>query len=229
MDCENARSAISARLDGEPPDTPADLLREHLDGCADCRDWQRRAHEITRRARLGMHALDHDLTPLMLAALPPQRPDRRPVLVRACLVAIAVAQFAITVPLLVLGHDHDAGAHAAHELGSFDLALAIAFVVGALRPRLSAGLAWPCGVAAIGLAVTAIIDLIGGQTLGADEAQHLIAVAGSLLLAWQAHGYAAPPRVPLPSVAVPSGGLEHAADEVPVVVQQRDNGTARVA
>ena len=78
------------------------------------------------------------------------------------------------------------GLHAAHELGSFDLALAIAFAVGAIRPALSAGLAWPCAIAAAGLAGTAVTDLIGGQTLGADEAQHLVAVAGALLLFWQA-------------------------------------------
>jgi hypothetical protein len=99
---------------------------------------------------------------------------------------LAVAQFAITVPLLILGHDQGAGTHAAHELGSFDLALAIAFVVGAVRPRLSGGLAWPCCIAALGLAGTAAADLIAGATFGADEAQHLIAVAGALLLLWQA-------------------------------------------
>ena len=99
---------------------------------------------------------------------------------------MALAQLAVTVPLLVLGHDHDAGTHAAHELGSFDLALAIAFAVGAIRPALSAGLAWPSGIAAAGLVGTAVVDLISGQTIGADEAQHLIALAGAALLCWQA-------------------------------------------
>jgi hypothetical protein len=99
---------------------------------------------------------------------------------------MAIAQLAITVPLLMLGHDHDAGAHAAHELGSFDLSLAIAFAVGAVRPALAAGLAWPCAIAAAGLTGTAVLDLVRGQTLGADEAQHLVAVAGALLLIWQA-------------------------------------------
>ena len=78
-----------------------------------------------------------------------------------------------------------AGLHAAHELGSFDLALAIAFAVGAVRPRLSAGLAWPCCVAALGLAGTAVADVAAGRTFGADEALHLVAVAGALLLFWQ--------------------------------------------
>jgi hypothetical protein len=142
---------------------------------------------VTRRARLGGAFLDHDLTTRVLAAAPPPAPRRRRgIAQRAALAAVAMAQLAITVPLLVLGHDHDAGAHAAHELGSFDLALAIAFCVGAVRPALSAGLAWPCCIAAGGLVGTAVLDLIGGQTFGADEAQHLIALAGALLLLWQA-------------------------------------------
>ncbi len=152
-----------------------------------CRDWQQRAHVLTRRARLGGPFLDRDLTGRVLAAIPPAPARRRLRLaLRGALLAAALGQLAVTVPLLILGHDHDAGAHAAHELGSFDLALAIAFAVGAIRPALSAGLAWTCAIAAAGLAGTAIADLIGGQAIGADEAQHLIAVAGAVLLIWQA-------------------------------------------
>jgi predicted anti-sigma-YlaC factor YlaD len=187
MECDRAREAISARIDGEDPGLPGSALEAHLAGCAECRDWQQRAHEVTRRARLGGPFLDHDLTARVLAVIPPPRAGRRRgVALRAGLIAVALAQLAITVPLLILGHDHGADAHAAHELGSFDLALAIAFALGAIRPALSAGLAWPCGIAAAGLAVTAITDLIGGQTFGADEAQHLIAAAGAALLCWQA-------------------------------------------
>jgi len=192
MDCDLAREAISARIDGEDASLPTDVLDTHLEGCAGCRDWQRRAHSVTRRARLGGAFLDHDLTSQVLAVVPQAvaAPKQR-LSQRAGLIAAAVAQLAITVPLLIFGHDHDAGAHAAHELGSFDLALAIAFLVGAFRPALSAGLAWPCGIAAAGLAGTAIADLIGGQTIGADEAQHLIAVFGAMLLCWQARTYRA--------------------------------------
>jgi predicted anti-sigma-YlaC factor YlaD len=187
MECDSAREAISAQIDGEDPCVPADALEAHTAGCAECRGWQQRAHSVTRRARLGGPFLDHDLTTRVLAAAPPPPAGRRRGLTqRAGLIAVALAQLAITVPLLILGHDHDAGTHAAHELGSFDLALAVAFVVGAIRPALSAGLAWPCGIAAIGLLGTAIVDLISGQTIGADEAQHLIAVVGAVLLFWQA-------------------------------------------
>jgi predicted anti-sigma-YlaC factor YlaD len=187
MECDRIREAISARIDGENPGVPASLVEAHLAECEGCRGWQRRAHAVTRRARLGGSFLDHDLTPQLLAAVPLAMAGRgRRRALRAGLTAVALAQLAVTVPLLVLGHDHDTGAHAAHELGSFDLALAIAFAVGAIRPVLSAGLAWPSGIAAAALAGTAIADLIGGQAIGADEAQHLIALAGAALLCWQA-------------------------------------------
>jgi predicted anti-sigma-YlaC factor YlaD len=187
MRCDRFREAISARIDGEDPGLPDDALDDHLGACADCRAWQQRAHVATRHARLGGLFLVHDLTPQVLAAVPAAATGRRLRFTqRAGLAAVAVAQLAITVPLLLLGHDHDAGTHAAHELGSFDLALAIAFAVGAVRPALAAGLAWPCTIAAAGLAGTAVADMIGGQTPGADEAQHLVAVAGALLLIWQA-------------------------------------------
>ena len=187
MECDRAREAVSARIDGEDPGVPEGALEAHLAGCEACRGWQQRAHVMTRRARLGGPFLDRDLTGQVLAAIPPVPARRRLRLaLRMALLAAALGQLAVTVPLLILGHDHEAGTHAAHELGSFDLALAIAFAVGAIRPALSAGLAWTCGIAAAGLAGTAIADLIGGQTIGTDEAQHLIAVAGAVLLLWQA-------------------------------------------
>jgi predicted anti-sigma-YlaC factor YlaD len=187
MECDRAREAISALIDGEDAGVPDGALEAHLADCEGCRSWQQRAHVMTRRARLGGLFLDRDLTGHVLAAVP-AAPARRPMklAVRGALLAVALAQLAVTVPLLIMGHDHDAGTHAAHELGSFDLALAIAFAVGAIRPALSAGLAWPCCIAAGSLVGTAIVDMIGGQTVGADEAQHLIAAAGALLLLWQA-------------------------------------------
>jgi predicted anti-sigma-YlaC factor YlaD len=233
MECDRVREAISARIDGEDPGVPDGAIEAHLATCAACRGWQERAHAMTRRARLGGRFLEQDLTAQVLAAIPPE-PARRPparrlgaawgggMTRRAGLAAVAVAQLAITIPLLLLGHDHDAGLHAAHELGSFDLALAIAFAVGAVRPALSAGLAWPCAIAAAGLAGTAIADVVAGQTFGADEAQHLVAVAGAVLLCWQARAVnrsaepvlaAGPPgqpgplrEVPLPGAVYPGAG-----------------------
>jgi predicted anti-sigma-YlaC factor YlaD len=203
MDCDSAREAISARIDGEDPDLPDGALETHLASCASCREWQQRAHAVTRRARLGGAFLDHDLAPRVLAAVPGADPWwRRATTRRAALVLLALGQLAIAAPMLFLGRDHDAGVHAAHELGSFNLSLAVAFAVGAFRPKLSAGLAWPCGIAALGLAGTAIADLFSGQALGPDEAMHLVAVTGAALLAWQARL----PEVRSAAPAVVAGG-----------------------
>jgi hypothetical protein len=70
MQCDRFREAISARIDGEDPGLPDGALDVHLGVCAGCRAWQERAHVVTRRARVGMSSLDHDLTPLVLAAVP---------------------------------------------------------------------------------------------------------------------------------------------------------------
>lgn len=199
MDCDSAREGISAAIDGEDTGRPDGALEAHLETCPSCRQWQERAYGLTRRARLGGASLGHDLAPRVLAAAPVTRAwwrpgaDKRGATQRAALLLLALGQCAIAGPMLVLGHDHDAGVHAAHELGSFNLALAAAFAVGAVRPKLSAGLAWPCAIAAAGLVVTAIADLFSGQALGADEALHLVAVAGAALLAWQAHVTGAEP------------------------------------
>jgi predicted anti-sigma-YlaC factor YlaD len=236
MECDRAREAISARIDGEDPGVPDGALEAHLAGCDACRDWQRRAHVMTRRARLGGPILDHDLTDQVLDALPPATGRRRLKLaLRVALLAAALGQLAVTVPLLVLGHDQGAGTHAAHELGSFDLALAVAFAVGAIRPALSSGLAWTCGIAAGGLAATAIADLIGGQTIGADEAQHLIAVAGALLLIWQsrtvrteAAGAGAADGTDWPEAVQSSSAAEHGGlSRVPAPPRTPGGGAAR--
>ena len=114
MDCDTFRAAISTQIDGEAPWLPPDALATHLAGCPACRDWQRRAHTVTRRVRLGGAFLDHDLAPRVLAAVPIARDRGRLRLARrGLLIVLALAQLAIAGPMLFLGHDHDAGLHAA--------------------------------------------------------------------------------------------------------------------
>ena len=187
MRCDRFREAISARIDGEDPGLPDGAIDAHLGVCAGCRDWQQRAHAVTRRARLGGLFPGHDLTPQVLAAAPAAASGRgRRFTQRAGLAAMAVAQLAITIPVLLLGHDHDAGltrrTSSARSTWRWRSRSPSAPSARHSRP----GLAWPCAIAAAGLTGTAVIDMIGGQTPGADEAQHLVAVAGALLLIWQA-------------------------------------------
>lgn len=185
MDCESLREAISALIDDEPLGVERAELAAHLEQCAECRAWKDRAHEVTRRVRVAsarpapppsarLHA--------MVAArqTPPWRRER--ILVRAGLLLVATVQVAVTLPALILGSDHGAPIHVAHEMGSFDMALAVGFVIAAWQPSRARGIGTIVGAAALLLVATAVIDLAAARTSASDELPHLLAVAGWLLL-----------------------------------------------
>src|SRR5579872_251223 len=117
MDCEAARNAISALIDGELPGSERPALEAHLERCAGCRAWKEHAHEITRRARIASAAPvpppDARLrAAVAMRARPPWR--REDALVRGALVLVAALQVAVTLPALILGSDHGAPIHVAH-------------------------------------------------------------------------------------------------------------------
>jgi predicted anti-sigma-YlaC factor YlaD len=185
MDCEGARMAISALLDAEQSDTERKSLDLHLTGCPDCRLWREEAHEVTRRFRLVPAEAPAPSKGLLDAAQAAARRWSWPAVAtrtRFALVLVSLGQIVLTVPALIFGSDHDAPIHVAHEMGSFDLALAVGFLVAAWRPSRARGMSTIVGVAALALIVTAVIDLSLGRTSPGDEAPHLLAVAGWLLL-----------------------------------------------
>lgn len=56
MEHDEARAALSARLDGEPEPagTDPDAVDAHLDACQECREWFAEAAELNRRLRLSV-------------------------------------------------------------------------------------------------------------------------------------------------------------------------------
>ncbi len=119
---------------------------------------------------------------------------------RLGLVVVAVAQLAVCVPVLLFGHDRSAPVHVAHEMGSFEVAVAIGFLVAARRPGRAMGMLSLMGAAAGLLVLTATLDLVAGRTGLSDEAPHLLVVAGWLLLRWLAT--VAPPTWERPHTAL---------------------------
>jgi predicted anti-sigma-YlaC factor YlaD len=190
VNCDRAREALSTLLDGEATRAHADSLDDHLKECAACRRWQALAHEVTRNVRLEpARSVPLRSDALVAAVLARSRLPKRPTrltLARVGLVAIALAQAAITAPGLLYGRDHAAPVHIAHEEGAFAMALAIGFLVAAWRPGRARGMRSVVGATAALLVVTAIVDLGAGRTGVADEAPHLLAVAGWLLLSYVA-------------------------------------------
>jgi predicted anti-sigma-YlaC factor YlaD len=185
MDCEGARIAISALLDAEECGAKRESLDLHLEGCPDCRLWREEAHEVTRRCRLvpaEAPAPSEDLLDAAAAATRRWSWPAAATRTRLALGLVALGQIVLTVPALIFGSDHDAPIHVAHEMGSFDLALAAGFLLAAWRPSRARGMSTIVGVAALALILTAVIDLAAGRTSPGDEAPHLLALAGWLLL-----------------------------------------------
>lgn len=195
MDCTTAREAISAALDGEAPGVAAAELAAHVEACPACRGWRDQVHLLTRRVRLqAAPRLEPPgrLVGDVLRVAATRRRRASPVApARLGLVAAGVAQLAISVPALVLGHDHGAPVHVAHELGSLDAAVGLGFLAAAWRPSLAAGMRAVMGAAALLLVSTAILDLVAGRTGLGEEAWHLVVVVGCLLL-WRAAAFVPP-------------------------------------
>jgi predicted anti-sigma-YlaC factor YlaD len=187
MDCTVAREGLSALLDGEPLGVEPAELERHLATCPDCRAWRDSAHVVTRHMRLALARPAPAPGAPLLAAVSSQIRRKRWTLsglmrVRLGLVAVAAAQIALTVPQLILGSDHEAPIHVAHEMGSFDMALAVGFLFAAWQPVRARGMHVLVGAAALLLVITALIDVTSGRTTPADELPHLLAVVGWLLM-----------------------------------------------
>jgi predicted anti-sigma-YlaC factor YlaD len=186
VNCHTAREAISALLDDEDSGVEGCALDDHLLTCAECRRWQAAAYEVTRNTRLGpARAVTVGSDELVTAVLAHSRAPRRPTSLtwaRIGLVAVGISQAAITAPLLLNGRDRGAPEHVAHEIGAFAVALAVGLVVAAWKPDRARGMQALVGAAAVLLVVTALFDLVNGHTDLGDEAPHLLAVLGWLLL-----------------------------------------------
>lgn len=186
VDCQTVREAISALLDDEDPEVPRRVVDDHLGTCAACRRWQDAVHAVTRSTRLGpARPLSLGSDELIAAVHAGSRPPRRPTsftLLRATLALVGAAQVAATAPLLLFGRDHAAPEHVAHEVGAFAVALGVGLLLAAWKPDRARGMHALVGAVAALLVVTALVDLLHGRTDVGDEAPHLLALVGWVLL-----------------------------------------------
>ena len=184
MGCDQYREALSAELDGEPHGVPEDALSGHLSGCSGCREWFGRAARVTRVVRLAPARPIPDLAPGVLAALPVSSPGRRRLFAgaRAALVVVAFLQALLAWSGALTGQDDMATGHVAHEVGAWNLALAVAFLMVATRPRAADALIAPVGVFVAVLAVVAASDAAAGDLALGRLLGHLLVGTGLVLL-----------------------------------------------
>lgn len=177
---------------------PAHRLDTHLAGCEGCRAWALAAARAT--GALGDGPSQPDLRPDVLAALlqGAARPRRTLLSLgewRAVLAVVAVVQLVVAWPGVLTDGAH-ASAHLAHELTSWDVGLALGFLVLALMPSRAWGALPLVAVMVVALAGTSVADLVSGHALLGREAVHALELAG-LGCVWVLAR-----RVPRPSVVL---------------------------
>ncbi len=209
MTCDDWRIGYSAILDGEDPGESPRARARHERSCPGCREWAARTDALHRSTRVATLAPVPDLSAPILAAIatePPPRPrqpradDGRDAILRSVLAVLAFAQILAALPAL-FGDDAGVPVHAAHHLGSLDLAIGVGFLAAAWRPRLISGLL-PVGIALVACTVlTSTVDVLSGNAALGGELQHVVGIA-ALAVAWILSRHRPEVRThPLPAVA----------------------------
>jgi predicted anti-sigma-YlaC factor YlaD len=197
MDCENYRLGISARLDGEDAGIDDATLAWHLAQCEPCRRYESEAIALTRAARVVAAQPAPDLAPTIMAAINAERTATSrwfdPQALRAGLIALAVVQMILALPVLLLGRDAGAPVHIAREVGSFDFALAVGFLFVGWRPVRAYGMLPLVAALVACLAVTTTVDLARGTATLLGESAHLLDLMG-LASVWELARADGPPR-----------------------------------
>jgi predicted anti-sigma-YlaC factor YlaD len=191
LSCEQYREAVSAQIDGEDTGVSGDVLGAHLRACRPCRDFATSLHrldDVLPAADLTVPERSADI----LAAVRRDRAARSPSAVagrvaRAGLAVLAVAQMATALFELTAG----TGAHSLRDLGAFQLALAVGFLVAAVRPTTAPGLLPTAAALALCLLAVVGLDIAAGQTTSAGEATHTTELLGVALVWLIARGHPA--------------------------------------
>lgn len=187
MDCERARDALSARIDGEIEAGEIEQLDLHLGTCAACRSWEARAYAL-RRAVVLRHPLPPDrLADQVMARLSVPQVGAGE-WVRYALGVVATSLMVLNLPLLIgLERIGGAGGHESRHLGTFGVALGIGLLWAAVRPERAIGLVPLAGALAATTTVAAVVDVVAGRTGALTEATHLLELVGLVLL-WYLSG-----------------------------------------
>jgi predicted anti-sigma-YlaC factor YlaD len=194
--CEDIRTALSARLDGEEPGLPDDLVDAHLAGCGSCQAWQDGARRVVSAVRARVEPPDLTDSIMQAVEADPQVAAQRARLraaaeahgrrqiLRVAVAAAAVVQLALALPTLFSAFAGTAGIglHASREMASFDVAVAVGFLLAAYRPQRALSLVPVALVLAGCLALTSGVDLARGATVLSHEVGHLVAVVQAGLL-----------------------------------------------
>ncbi|MCV7194213.1 zf-HC2 domain-containing protein [Mycolicibacterium brumae] len=204
MNCDVAREALSARIDGEREPVPAARVDEHLADCPDCRGWHARAAEQASalRALAGIDA------PAVSAVSPGAAPViRRVPVLRVALGVVGGVQLGLAALQgvsgdLGLGHG---GGHLLNESTAWSAAVGAAMLLAAWRPVFAAGVAAVLGFFTLLLSGYVVADALAGDVGVARALSHLPVLVGAVLaaLVWRASRADRPSGSVLADVVLP--------------------------
>jgi predicted anti-sigma-YlaC factor YlaD len=203
VDCDTAREALSARLDGEREPVPSARVDEHLASCRQCRAWYADAQGATLQLR---NMADRGRA---LAEAPPGASERlrdwlnwiQSHWLRVALAVVGVVQIGLAVAQIggadfgmvaTHGTAHGAmsGAHLLNESTAWSLALGAAMVVAALWRATLPGVACILAGFTVVLSCYVISDGLSDQVTGGRSLSHLPVVVATVLalLLWRRGG-----------------------------------------
>jgi len=193
MRCDDARVALSARMDGEAPLASLADADGHLRTCGACRAWLAAAEQVTGAVRQRAADPAPDLTERILAAVAadqaaaPTRPTgaapRTPRMATGLRLALGLAatvQLLLAVPALLGAGGHDA--HAGREVAAFDIALAVGFLLAACYPAWARGFVPVAAALVVCLGVASVLDIADGVVALSHEVGHLLALVQTVLV-----------------------------------------------
>lgn len=209
MDCDTAREALSARIDGEREPIPAARVDEHLAGCESCRDWHAAAVEQTQALRrlAGRSQVAAVRPPTTHQSGGSDRPSIS--WRRWALGAVGIIQLGLAAAQGLgadLGVPHAAAAgHVLNESTAWSAALGVVMLTAAVRPVYAGGLAWVLATFAGFLVLYEITDTDEGLVSFDRPLTHLPVVAGAVLamLVWRRDRPKRDPQPDRTGMAVP--------------------------
>jgi len=195
MRCSQVQTAISADLDGEAPPFPREEVTRHLGQCSTCRQFQAAAVHLQRRTRVQPAPAVPDLTGRVLSAIAAEDRDQAKEGMQGLRLGVALIgllQLGLSLPPLLLGSDAGFPVHAARDLGSFGVALAVGLLVAAGRPERVAGRLPLATALVVCLVASSIVNVSTGHAAPRGELSHAVEVIGLIGLWLLARSPAAP-------------------------------------
>ena len=194
MRCEQVRSALSARLDGEDVPGARAAVDAHVDGCTECARWLDDAATVTRLLRTTLVAApaadDRHLIDAVLVAAPGHGWARGGTALRFALAVVGFAQFVLGVAQVAAigmtsaqpvsgGMTAD---HLWHESAAWNIAIGAGYAWIALRRTRPAGVL-PMLTAFVGvLLLLSAEDLATGEVGASALLTHGFVVLGYVIL-----------------------------------------------